>query len=147
MNGSTVARANAVAPDVIAADLRAAAVWVRRGWTTGVMCNPTTGAVCLVGGIAAGVYGALPVRDGVDPYFSSSLLTAGQRDRWEAAEDAVTRYLARNDYLDQLNVVAGEATDWNDLLCESGEQAAQILEATAADLEALTEPEAGGRPC
>lgn len=133
--------ARTVAPEQTVADLRAGAVWVRKGWCTGVMCNPATGAVCQIGGIAAGIFGQLPLVGIADPVFTDSLLTAAQYNRWAAAEDAVTDYLARSDMLDAAHVppVVG-ATDWNDMVCQSGEQAAQILEATAADLER-------GQPC
>jgi hypothetical protein len=127
-----------VTPDQIAADLREAATWVRRGWCIGTMANPATGAVCTIGAIATAIYGKPPLSGTVDRAFDSGLLNRGQRARWYAAENAVNDYMARNGMFDPTaGVPVVEATDWNDMRCPDGEQAARVLEACAAELDGL----------
>jgi hypothetical protein len=132
--------APAVTPAQVAADLRAAATWVRRNWCAGAMYHPRTGAVCMVGAIAAGIYGRPPTSGRTDPTFASNVMSPEQRARWAAAEDVLNDYLARHDMLDgRVQPPVVEATDWNDVFCQSGERAGEVLEAAAAEIDAARE--------
>jgi hypothetical protein len=122
---------------VIVADLRAAAPWVRRGWTTGTYHKD--GKVCLTAAIVAGVRGRPPVT--ATGQWLPSLISSDQRTRCQAADDAVVGYLAERGLLDEMAALTYEPTavtlvDWNDQQCRDGEHAAELLEAVAAELEA-----------
>jgi hypothetical protein len=129
------------------ADLRATAHEIRtRGWTTGDYWNPDTGNVCPLGAVAAAIHHRLPIV--TDCYrragrrFSFSALNPAEHERFRRVEKAANDYVYRHQLIPGIELnehtVLG-LVDWNDGVCQSGEQAAQLFEDVAAELAARSD--------
>jgi hypothetical protein len=129
------------------ADLLVAAHQIRtRGWTVGDYWNPDTGNVCPLGAVAAAIHHRLPIV--TDCYrragrrFSFLALDPTELERFRRVEKAANDYVYRHQLIPGIELnehtVLG-LVDWNDQVCRSGEQAAQLFEAVAAELAARSD--------
>lgn len=107
------------------ADLRGAANAIRtEGWTTGDFID-NQGGLCTAGAILFAIGGETLAK-----------CDAGTTDQWERY------YAARNEVSDRLRYheCRGDVLHWNDKFCKSGDNAAQLLDTVATDIEAEAVP-------